>query len=280
MERRDLCDALRVAWKVLRCIWCTREQLRCVRELHRNPQGEIMQSEITQSILSGNAPTLRLAAGLFAMAVPLAYAGPELKIGDEASLSVGLGLRASFTSLEHGAPDGTSDSKTFAAENVRLYMGGQFSRYLKATFNTERTGGPAVTGGDSVRGMDAIVQLESNDLFNFWLGRMLPPSDRANLSGPFYISAWSYPRVVSHYPNLGVGRDNGMLGWGKPAGGKLVYSVSAFNEHNRPVGQSNVADNMLYAGRLAAAFWDAEPAPAYYEGGTYYVSNDIFTIGL
>ena len=97
MERRDLCDAVRVAWKVLRCIWCTREQLRCVRELHRNPQGEIMQSEIAQSILSGNAPSFLLAAGLFAMAVPFAHAGAELKISDEASVSVGLGLRASFT---------------------------------------------------------------------------------------------------------------------------------------------------------------------------------------
>jgi hypothetical protein len=49
------------------------------------------------------------------------------------------------------------------------------------------------------------------------LGRMLPPSDRANLSGPFYVSAWSFPGVVSNYPNLAVGRDNGMLLWGKRA---------------------------------------------------------------
>src|SRR5258708_17487814 len=37
---------------------------------------------------------------------------------------------------------------------------------------------------------------------------------------------------------------------------------------------------MLYAGRLAVALWDPEPAPAYYEGGTYYGSKDIFTIGV
>src|SRR6266851_9587132 len=209
-----------------------------------------------------------------------AHACAELKISDEASVSVGLGIRASFTSLEKGAPDGTSDSKTFAAENVRLYMSGQFNKYLKASFNTERTGGPAATGGDSVRVMDAVVQLESSDLFNFWLGRMLPPSDRANLSGPFYVSAWSFPGVVSNYPNLAVGRDNGMLVWGKPLCGKLVYSVGAFNGHNRAVGLSNVSDKMLYAGRLAVALWDPEPAPAYYEGGTYYGSKDIFTVGL
>src|SRR5258708_27411387 len=71
-----------------------------------------------------------------------------------------------------------------------------------------------------------------------------------------------------------------MLVWGKAGAGKVVYSVGAFNGHNRAVGLSNVADNMLYAGRLALALWDAEPAPAYYEGGTYYGSKDIFSVGL
>src|SRR5258708_12535263 len=171
-------------------------------------------------LLFGNAQRPLLVAGLFAMTVTLAHAGAELKINDDASVSVGLGIRASFTSLENGAPDGTSNSKTFAAENVRLYMGGQFNKYLKATFNTERTGGPAAAGGDSVRVMDAIVHLDSTDLFTLWIRRMLPPSDRANLSGPFYVSAWSFPGVVSNYPNLAVGRYNAMLVWGNPAGGQ------------------------------------------------------------
>src|SRR5258708_15177039 len=71
-----------------------------------------------------------------------------------------------------------------------------------------------------------------------------------------------------------------MLVWGKPLGGKLVYSVGAFNGHNRALGLSNVSDKMLYAGRLGVALGEADPAPAYYEGGTYYGSKDIFTIGV
>jgi hypothetical protein len=258
---------------------------------HRNLEGGIMQSTIEQiacskiartarGILFRNIPRLLLAAGLFGITVPFAHAGAELKISDDASVNLGLGLRTSFTSLENGAPDGKSYSRNFAVENARLYVGGKFAKNLKATFNTERTGGPAAAGGDSVRVLDAIVQLESNDLFNLWLGRMLPPSDRANLSGPFYVSAWSFPGVVSNYTNLAVGRDNGILVWGKPASGKLVYSVGAFNGHNRAAGLSNAANNVLYAGRLAVALWDSEPAPAYYEGGTYYGSKDIFTVGL
>jgi len=88
------------------------------------------------------------------------------------------------------------------------------------------------------------------------------------------VSAWVFPGVVSNYPNLAVGRDNGMLVWGKPLGGTLVYSVGAFNGHNRAVGLSNVSDKMLYAGRLAVALWIRNRRPPTTEGGTYYGSKD------
>jgi hypothetical protein len=227
-----------------------------------------------------NAPRHLFAAAALVAAAPAAYGGAEIKINDNTSISIGLGLRASYTNLENGSPDGKSSSNNFAVENVRLFTSGQFSKTLKATFNTERTGGAAALGGDSVRVMDAIAQFEPSDVFNVWLGRMLPPSDRANLSGPFYVSAWSFPGVVSNYPAIGVGRDNGMLVWGKPMGGQLVYSVGAFNGHNREKTLSNTGASVLYAARLAVALWAPEPAPAYYEGGTYYGSKDILTIGF
>jgi hypothetical protein len=241
-------------------------------------EGTIMRSTTVQRNVLRGTPTYLLAS-LALAAASAAQAGAEIKINDDASVTVGFGLRASFTSLENGAPDGTSNSKNFSVENARLFLGGQFNKYVKATFNTELTGGAAATGGDTVRVMDAIAQLEPAEAFNFWLGRMLPPSDRANLSGPFYVTPWSFPGVVSNYPNIAVGRDNGMMVWGKPMGGKLVYSVGAFDGHNTAPGLSNAADHLLYAGRLALALLDPEPAPAYYEGGTYYGSKDILTIG-
>ena len=224
------------------------------------------------------------ARGLFsvsmlAAATQLAYGGAEFKIGDDASLSLGIGLRTSFTSRRTVRPT-ASIPTTSHVENVRLYINGQYGKYLKATFNTERTGGPAATGGDGVRVMDAIAQFEPDPAFNVWLGRMLPPSDRANLDGPFYLMAWSYPGVISNYPQLAVGRDNGAMVWGKPMAGKVVYSVGAFNGHNRVAGLSNESDRLLYAGRLAVNFWDAEPAPAYYTGSTYYGGKDILTLAL
>ena len=209
-----------------------------------------------------------------------ATAGETIKIGQDASLTIGVGARISYTSTEDGAPSGTSNSNEFEVENARIFLNGTWGKYIKGTLNTEKQGGAVNNGGDSIRVMDAIAQFELNDVFNFWLGRMLPPSDRANLYGPFYVTAWAYPGVVSNYPNIAVGRDDGAMIWGKPFGGKLVYSVGAFNGHNRVSGLSNESDNLLFAGRLHFNFLDVEPPPAHYLGGTYFGAKDIFSIGL
>jgi len=217
---------------------------------------------------------------LMALASSNAGAGATLKIGDDAEISIGIGLRMSYATTEDAAPNG-SNSSDFSVENARLFLNGSWGKIFKATFNTERQGGPAATGGDSIRVMDAIAQFEFDPSFNLWLGRMLPPSDRSNLHGPFYLSAWSYPGVVSNYPNLAIGRDNGMMIWGKPLGGKLVYSAGVFNGHNREsVALSNNSDKMLWAGRLHINFWDVEPPPAHYLGGTYYGSKDVLSLGI
>ncbi len=208
-----------------------------------------------------------------------AFAGAELKISDDASVNLGVGLRTSYTSTERGAPNGTSRSSDFNLENIRLYMSGQYGKVIKLTFNTERTGGPAATGGDNVRVMDAIAQFEFMPEFNVWMGRMLPPSDRANLYGPFFALPWSYPGVASNYPNLAVGRDNGVMVWGKPFGGKLVYSVGAFEGHNKNAALSGGSDRLQYSGRVALNLLEAEPAPAHYTGG-WYGGKDLFTVGL
>ncbi len=247
-----------------------------------NPTARCLVTATKNPARSGAGKKLgrMLGAGLLACSVSAAYAGAELKIGDDASLSVGIGLRTSFTNATTNNTTGTSQANNFAVENMRLYVSGSYGKYLKATFNTERTGGSAATGGDGVRVMDAIAQFEFMPAFNFWLGRMLPPSDRSNLDGPFYIVPWSYPGIVSNYPGLAVGRDNGATVWGKPWDGKIVYSLGAFNGHNRAVGLSNTGNSLLYAGRLAINFLDAEPAPAYYTGSSYGGGKDIFTIGL
>lgn len=202
-----------------------------------------------------------------------AFADVTIKGPGDSSFSIGAGLRTSYTSLEDGAPNGTSSSNDFEIDSVRIYTSGQIMKGIKATINAERT------PSESFRVLDAIAQFEFFESFNVWAGRMLPPSDRANLAGPYFANAWQYPGVVSQYPAEFAGRDTGVTVWGKPLKGKLTYAVGAFKGHNNASGGSNDSDNLLFTGRVAYSFLDPEPAPAYYVGNTYYGSNDIFTLG-
>ncbi|MDZ5649749.1 porin [Nitrospirillum sp. BR 11828] len=222
--------------------------------------------------------TVALRAGLLATALVVpaagaAWAGETIADGDK-SITVGLGLRASFTSVEDGAPDGKSRSADFNLDSVRLYISGQLTPIIKATFNTERD------SNGHVEVLDGYAQLEPMDGVNLWVGRMLPPSDRANLDGPYYLSTWNYPGTVSQYPAKFAGRDDGATVWGKLFDKKLVYSVGAFEGHNRISGASNQSDNLLYAGRVAYNFLDPEPDPAYYTSSTYYGSVDVLTLAF
>jgi len=202
-----------------------------------------------------------------------AWAGTTIKGPGDSSFSIGAGLRTSYTSLENAAPNGTSNSNDFEVDSVRIFTSGEIIKGIKATANFERT------PNENLRILDAYGQVELYDAFNVWIGRMLPPSDRANLAGPYYANAWQYPGVVSQYPQIFAGRDTGLTVWGKPLAGKLTYAVGAFKGHNNVAGGSNDSDKLLFTGRIAYSFLDAEPAPAYYVSNTYYGAKDIFTLG-
>ena len=197
----------------------------------------------------------------------------EFKVNDDTTFNAGIGLRASYSRRDHGAPDGTSKSSDFSVESARLFLSGSYGKWIKATVNTERG------GDDKVRLLDGIAQLEPSPLFNLWLGRMLPPSDRANLYGPYFAVPWSFPGVVSNYPAIFAGRDNGAMVWGRPLDGKLLYALGAYEGHNKVLGLSGQSDKPLYAGRIAYSFLDAEPAPAHYTGG-WYGGKNLLTVGV
>lgn len=201
-----------------------------------------------------------------------AHAGATMKFGDESSISVGLGMRGSFSSSEHGASDG-SRSEDFSLDSVRLYVNGNLTKSIGATFNTERNG-----DGD-IKLLDGYLRYEPMDEFNIWAGRLLPPSDRSNLDGPYFLSTWNYPGLVSQYPAKFAGRDDGVTVWGKLFEKKLTYAVGAFNGHNRIGGASNDSHNPLFAGRIAFNFLEVEDNPGYYTSSTYYGSADVFTVG-
>ena len=202
-----------------------------------------------------------------------AEAGGTVSFGDDKSITVGLGLRTSFSSVEDGAPSGASGSSDFAMDSLRLYVNGSLSKQIKATFNTEKD------GSDNIKMLDGYAQFEYSDELNIWVGRMLPPSDRSNLDGPYYMSGWGYPNV-SQYPAKFAGRDNGVNVWGKLLDKKLTYAVGAFEGHNNFAGASSEDDNLLYAGRVQYDFWDSSLDPAYYTSSTYFGGKNVLSVGM
>jgi hypothetical protein len=212
-------------------------------------------------------------------------------LGDDVTFTIGEGVRTSVSAVSPFAPsqgyaqggNGESTIARYNLDDLRTYFNLSLSQYIKVTVDTERPANPLGVGGPAdgpAQILDAYVQVEPMDEFNVWVGQMLPPSDRSNLDGPFYLSEWYFP-FVSQYPNRYFGRDIGGTIWGKIFDKKIVYSVGIYGGHNWQFLTSDQSDHdPLFAGRVAINLWDPEPAPAYYNASTYYGKADILTIGI
>ncbi len=180
-------------------------------------------------------------------------------------VSVGAGLQ---TSVVSNMPEDGDSVTTFPLNSVRLYVSGGVMEKVKFMFNTEYTGNPGVVGI-----LDAAVQYEFSPKANIWAGRFLPPSDRANLYGPYYSSNWAtfQDGVQDGYPFAYVGRDNGIMWWGQFD--KVKLSAGAFD------GRTTTGDSkVLVAARAQVDFWDAENG--YYLNGTYYGQKNLLALGF
>jgi len=183
------------------------------------------------------------------------------------TLSYGVGLRVGpgLDSTTGGASSDTLGVKTL---DVRPYISGQVHPLLKFEGNLD------LNNGDQgrIHVLDAVAKFEPDDLFNVWLGRFLPPSDRANLSGPYYQNAWFFPTGVNAYPSIFAGRDDGAAVWGQIEKGKLKYQAGVFT-----LSSNTPSSELLYAGRLVLNLLD--PEPGYYNSSTYYGSKDVLALG-
>jgi Phosphate-selective porin O and P len=188
------------------------------------------------------------------------------------TLSVGAGMRTGFTDEKvDGATKSTDD---FDLDSVRLYISGSVTDSIKFTFNTEYTG-DAGGGDNKVEVLDAIARFEYSDELNIWAGRFLPPSDRANLHGPYYANEWSVYRdgVQDGYASVAVGRDDGVAYWGQFFHDMLSVSGGAFS-----VPSTFGTGNIVWAERVMVDLWD--PEKGYYLNGTYYGDKDILALGV
>ncbi|OQW34796.1 MAG: hypothetical protein A4E19_17935 [Nitrospira sp. SG-bin1] len=231
--------------------------------------------------------------------LPSAYAGGTIKADEDKWISIGMGIRTSFNAQENGAANGSHYSNEFTINNARIYVNGQIHKYVKFEFNTECfncavQGGGSFFGGNSTIGLlDAIGKFEFHEMANLWVGRMLLPSERGELNGPFYHATFDgfrtpfFPADLSANFNGAAatgggaglyGRDNAATFWGKvhPGGTHLLYVVSVSQgQRNGP----NTGNSLMYTGRLQWNLLNDEPNPGYYTSGTYYgTAGDVLAI--
>jgi hypothetical protein len=185
------------------------------------------------------------------------------------TISVGAGLRTSFDVSDPSAGKKVED---FNLDSIRLYVSGSITDQISFMFNTEYKGSPPA-GDNSVQVLDAAAQLHYSDQVNIWAGRFLPPSDRANMYGPYYSNQWGVYNdgVQDGYPSTATGRDNGVMYWGQF--GMLKASGGVFD-----IPSTTGTSNKVYAGRLQLDLWD--PEAGYYLNGTYYGEKDLLAFGI
>ncbi|TMQ31173.1 MAG: hypothetical protein E6K65_02370 [Nitrospirae bacterium] len=190
--------------------------------------------------------TMALVAGM-ATTVPSAYAAGTIKADDDKWISLGMGTRTSFNMVEDGSANRAQYSNSFGVNNARIYINGKIHKYVGFEFNTEcfncNVGGGSTAGfgGNSNVGLlDAIGKFEINELVNVWFGRMLVPTERGELNGPFYHAVFDGFRTPFNQSdfsgNFGkggaglYGRDNGATFFGKvhPGGTHLQYVAGVF----------------------------------------------------
>lgn len=179
-------------------------------------------------------------------------------------VTVGAGLRTSFV---HTDNDGGTATDKFALDSIRLYVNGPVTSKVKFMFNTEYD-----SNTNRVGILDAVARIEISPKFNVWAGRLLPPSDRANLAGPYYNNHWGVysDGIQNGHPFVFQGRDNGVVYWGD-FGKKLKISAGAFDGKT-----ASGNPDVLSAFRVQLDFWDKEDG--YYLNSTYYGDKDLLSI--
>ncbi len=208
-----------------------------------------------------------LLTGRLIVGAPTVDGQAKIDLDDGRWVSIGGGLRATFRAAEQ--PDNTY-TKNFDLDNARLYVNSQIHEFLTLEFNTEY-----VQSSSEIRVLDGVAKFSPSEYFSLWAGRHLPPSDRANLDGPFYLAAYEYPGLVSRYPAIFAGRDDGVSVSGQVGGGVFKYAVGAYEGIPAAAGQG---DSSLYAARVTYNFLD--PEPGYYTTSTYYGDKDVLAIAF
>ncbi len=270
-------------------------------------------SYLTQAAVNGGSWRLRAVSIMiplvlsFLSLLPEALAmngqiadGPKWIIDDTKWFTLGIGFRGSGVWVENRSTDNFRTS--FSIDNARVYLNGQIHKYVKFESYTECTFCNNTDPGDNPRMsytvLAAIGKVEINRYVNFWGGRMLVPTERGELSAPFYhathdhIKTPFFPQGFStKFGSLGAGRyghDEGGTFWGsiEPGfiKGTLSYAAGVYRglQSSTPMRMGpNQGDSVAWAGRLTYNFLNPEKNPGYYTRHTYFgEAGDILALAI
>lgn len=221
-----------------------------------------------------------------------------LKTNDTRWIRLGAGYRG--TGLWTENLNGNLSSGHYSNDNARLYLNGQINQYLKFEVNTECFFCNNTAIGENPRMsyniLDAIAKFEYNRYFNVWGGRMLAPTERGELSGPFFQATHDAFKTPFFSQDFSVkfgeggagryGRDDGVTFWGNAAPGfvpgTLGYAMGVFRglESSHTSGP-NSSGTVLTAARVTYNFLNPEKNPGYYTSSTYYgKAGDILAVAF
>ena len=221
-----------------------------------------------QNMRSGNTlnPGRRASAVLLAACFLILAPASRAQLATLGPVTIGAGLRTDFTATE---PNGGKNTDQFALDDLRLYVNGTVTENIKFMFNTDYN---SIT--NTMQVLDGVGEFSFGPHVNIWAGRFLPPSDRANLNGPFYAHEWKEytDGIQDGYPSVFQGRDNGVVWWGDFAK-KIKVSVGGFDG-----GTVTGKKQVIGAARVQIDFWD--PEEGYYLNSTYYGDKNLLAIGL
>ena len=227
-----------------------------------------MNLSILKRVFCGIAAVFLIVASLPVFAA----AGAKIKIDDTKYFQIGMGFRGDISLNENTTTNATDPGEdSFDMKHgMRLYTVSQVHKNVQVEYNTRLTGG-------SVNLLDAVAKFQF-DGFEFWIGRQLPPSDRSNLDGPFYLNAAYHFPIVQSFGYLGAGccgRDDGIAVHGDVNGGKFKWAYGVFEGVR---GGSDLDDNVKHTARIDFAMGD--PEPGFYTGSTYFGAKQLATLGI
>ncbi|CAE6509752.1 Short chain amide porin [Nitrosomonas nitrosa] len=213
-------------------------------------------------------------------------------------ISLGAGFRGTGLWAENQRSGNLNGD--FSIDNARLYLNGQLHQYLKFEINTEcffcNNTGANDNPKMSYNILDAIAKFEFNRYFNVWGGRMLVPTERGELNGPFFHATHDGFKTPFFSQDFSVkfgnggagryGRDDGATLWGSVepgfVPGTLGYAMGVYRGlQSSNLAGPNTGGSVLTAARFTYNFWNPEKNPGYYTAGTYYgKAGDILALAF